>query len=82
MWIWKQEQIGSENNMESTVMNTEWKDASFEGVHFVPDNVLSQHELHCSHSDFLRQVSFSSLNFWLGLENSLYKGYLEENKLS
>lgn len=30
---------------------------------------------------FLRQVSFPSLNFWLELEDSLYKDYLEKNKL-
>ena len=84
MQIWKQEQIGGENNVETTVMNTAWKDTSFEGMCFVTDNVLPWHELLAvgSHSDFLRQVSFPSLNFWLGLENSLYKDYLEENKLS
>lgn len=65
-------------------MNTVWKARRSEGVHFLPDNVLPQHELlgAGSRSDFLRQFSFPSLHFWLGLENSLYKDYLEENKLS
>ena len=46
-------------------MNTVWEDTSFEGVHFVPDNALSQHEQLGvgSRSDFFRQVSFLSLNF-------------------
>lgn len=84
MRIWKQEQLGGENNVETTVMNTAWKATSFEGVCFVPDNVLPRQEFLSvgSHSDFLRQVSFPSLYFWLGLENSLYKDYLKENKSS
>lgn len=51
--------------MVTTVMNMVWKDMDFEGGCFIPDTVLPWHELlgldPCS--NFLRQVSFLSLNF-------------------